>query len=98
MQLIEQNVKNNVEDIRELKKKVGYVERDVHELKADHQLTKQSLSHVLDTLSELKTSFQTLDDKLDKDKEEQLKSYKKATWQVAIAIVVAVFLIQLGLK
>lgn len=98
VRLLEQNVKHNMEDIRELKKRVGSVEESVSDLKTNQQITNQSVSHVMEMLSELKVSFQTLDDKMDKDREEQLKAYKKATWQVAIAIIVAIFLIQLGLN
>ena len=98
VQLLEQTVKHNAEDIRELKKRVNYIERDISEVKADHQLTKQNMAHILETLSELKTSFRTLDNKLEKDKEEQLRAYRSATWKVAIAVISAVLLIQLGLN
>ncbi|MBT2600932.1 MULTISPECIES: hypothetical protein [unclassified Oceanobacillus] len=90
VELIEQNVKTNNEDIRDLKKRMYKVENEVRDVKNDHNLTKQSVTHVLQTLSELKDSFKNLDEKLDKDKEEQLKAYKDAVWKVGITVVGAV--------
>ena len=62
VQLLEQNVKHNMDDIRELKKRVSKVEENVSDLKTNQQIANQSITHVMNTLSELKASFQTLDD------------------------------------
>src|SRR5690606_30917478 len=90
MQLIEQNVKHNTEDIREVKKRLTRVENDVHDLRANQQVANQSLSHVMDTLSDLKIGFKELDTKLDASNMEQLKEYKNAVWKVGATIIATV--------
>lgn len=98
VELLEQNVKHNMEDIRELKKRVGKMEEDVSDLKTNQQITNQNITHVSSALNELKASFKELDEKMDKERDQQLKDYKKAVWQVAIAIITAFLLIQLGIQ
>ncbi|CDQ39563.1 hypothetical protein [Virgibacillus salexigens] len=102
VKLIEQNVKHNVEDIRELKKRVNAVEKEVHDVKATQQVTNQSVSHIMETLSELKSGVKELDGKIDASNIEQLKEYKNAVWKVGITIigtVIAGFLLfSFGLK
>lgn len=98
MQLIESNVQHNTEDIRDLKKRIGKAEGDINDLKANQQLSQHTMNSVMESVNELKISFKAFDEKLDKEREDQLKQYKSAIWKVAIAIVTAFILIQLGLK
>ncbi|MBS4200269.1 hypothetical protein KHA93_11570 [Bacillus sp. FJAT-49732] len=90
MQLLEQNVKHNTEDIREVKKRLARVENDVHDLRTNQQVSNQSLSHVMDTLSDLKIGFKELDSKMDASNMEQLKEYKNAVWKVGATIIATV--------
>lgn len=90
MQLIEQNVKHNVEDIREVKKRLSRVEGEVNDLKANHQVSQQTMAHVMDTLNDLKGNFKILDDKIQSSNNEQLKQYKTAVWQVGITIIATI--------
>lgn len=94
MELLENNVKNNVEDIRELKKRAGYVERDVHDLKTNQQVASQTMQHVMDTLNNLKGDFKALDEEIKnsnkriyEDNIEQLKQYKTTVWGVGGTII-----------
>lgn len=94
MELLENNVKNNVEDIRELKKRAGYVERDVHDLKTNQQVASQTMQHVMDTLNNLKGDFKALDEEIKnsnkriyEDNIEQLKQYKTTVWGVGGSII-----------
>lgn len=88
LELIEQNVKNNVEDIRELKEDVKSLKKDVSDLKSDGQLAKQSITHVMTTLNDLKTGFKELDDKFDKSTTDQLQAYKSFMWKVFAGVVI----------
>lgn len=101
MQLIEQNVKHNVEDLRELKKRVHRVESDVHDLKTNQQVSNQTMTHIMDTLNDLKSNFSVLDNKIQTSNNEQLKQYKTAVWQVGGTIIAtiigAAFLFVFGL-
>src|SRR5690625_1194821 len=94
MELLENNVKNNVEDIRELKKRAGYDERDVHDLKTNQQVASQTMQHVMDTLNNLKGDFKALDEEIKnsnkriyEDNIEQLKQYKTTVWGVGGTII-----------
>lgn len=106
VQLLEQNVKHNSEDIRELKKRVSRMEETIHDVKANQQIANQSIAHVMETLSELKAGFKELDTKMDENSSDQLKQYKAVVWQVGGSIiatiiggiVLAVFLFTVGLK
>lgn len=90
MQLIEQNVKHNVEDIREVKKRLSAVEGEVNDLKANHQVSQQTMAHIMDTLNDLRSNFMVLDNKIEKSNNEQLKQYKTAVWQVGITIIATI--------
>lgn len=102
VQIIETNVQHNTEDIRELKKRVDRVEHDISDVKTNQQVTNQSITHVMDTLTDLKAGFKELDNKMDASSMEQLKEYKNAVWKVGITVIAAViggfFLFTLGLK
>ena len=106
VQLLEQNVKHNMEDIRELKKRVSKVEENVFDLKTNQQIANQSIAHVMETLSELKVGFKELDEKMDENSSDQLKAYKTVVWQVGGSIIatiiggiiLAVFFVTVGLK
>lgn len=90
VELIEQSVQNNVEDIREIKKRLDRAENDVHDLKANQQVTNQSITHVMDMLTDLKAGFKELDNKLDASNDEQLRQYKTAVWQVGGTIIATI--------
>lgn len=109
VQLIEKNVANNTEDIRELKKEMERVKGDVVELKSTSKLMQQSQTHLMDNISELKGSVKALGDKWEekweKEKEDEAKRYEqdrrdrnKALWQIGTTIIIAMILVQLGLK
>jgi|GEM_PF-5797973 len=91
MEILEQNVKHNTEDIRELKRRVEAHDSDVENLKIDNHSMKQNLNHVFNTLTRFESTLETLNKKFDDDKAErhrdqiaQLKEYKGAVWQVGI--------------
>ena len=102
VQLIEQNVANNTQDIRELKKKMERMEENVSELKSNQKLTQQSITHIMTGLDELKQSFKGLDDKMDKNQEEQFASYKSFVWKVGAtitgSIIVALIIFAMNIK
>ena len=97
VQLIESNVQHNTEDIRDLKERVGKVESDVVVLKTNHQLSQHTMSNVMDSVNELKVSFKSFDEKMDKEKEDQQKkeiqrledfkeSVNKGIWKIIFFI------------
>ena len=90
VQLIEQNVSNNTQDIRELKKKMERMEENVSELKSNQKLTQQSITHIMTGLDELKQSFKSLDDKMDTNQKEQFDSYKSFMLKISAGIIVTV--------
>lgn len=98
VKLLEKTVQHNVDDIRELKKQLERNTGDIHDLKVNQQVTQNSVGAIQESINELKLNFKQLDQKMDKDREEQLKQYKSAIWKVGIAIVSAVFLMFLGLN
>ena len=87
MDILETNVKHNTEDIRELKKRMNKTEGDVSDLKAGHQVTNQTLTHVMKSLDELKNEFKTIDDKMDKNQIEQLQAYKNGVWKIGATVI-----------
>ena len=89
MDILETNVKHNTEDIRELKKKVERHDGDISDLKANLQVTNQTMTHIMDTLNELKSDFRTIDDKIDKNQIEQLQEYKNGVWKIGVTVIAA---------
>jgi len=87
MDILQTNVQHNTEDIRELKKRMDRTEDDVGNLKAGHQVTNQTLSHVMSTLEELKSEFKSIDDKMDKNQIEQLQAYKNGVWKIGATVI-----------
>ena len=109
VQLIEKNVANNTEDIRELKKEMERVKNDVVELKSTSKLMQQSQAHLMENISELKGSVKALgdkwDEKWDEEKKDEAKRYEQERrdqrnrwWGLAFLLIGAMVLIQLGLK
>lgn len=97
MELLEQTVKHNVDDVREMKKKVEHIDRDVSDLKTNQQVSQQTMSHVTNTLNNLQGDFKTLNNKIDEsnqrmyeDNIDQLKQYKTTVWSVGGAIVASI--------
>lgn len=97
VKLLEQTVQNNVEDVRDLEKRIGHAERDISDLKTNQQVTQQMLSHVTESITDLRSDFRRLDEKLDKDKDEQLAAFKKASWKVVVSVLIGAILLWLGL-
>src|SRR5690625_165425 len=89
MQLLEQSVKNNTQDIREMKQEIDRLKDDVSDVKSNQQLTNQNVTHILETLSELKANFKEIDDKMDKNQIEQLKEYKNGVWKIGVTVISA---------
>lgn len=87
MDILESNVKHHSEDIRELKKRVDRHDGEISDLRTNQQVTNQSLSHVMDTLSELKNEFKTIDKKIDENQIEQLKEYKNGVWKIGVTVI-----------
>src|SRR5690625_6356561 len=87
MQLLEQSVKNNTQDIREMKQEIDRLKDDVSDVKSNQQLTNQNVTHILETLSELKANFKEIDDKMDKNQIEQLKEYKNGVWKIGVTVI-----------
>ena len=89
MDILETNVKHNTEDIRELKKRMENTERDVSDLKANLQVTNQTMTHIMESINELKSDFRIIDDKLDKNQIEQLQEYKNGVWKIGVTVISA---------
>ena len=109
VQLIEKNVANNTEDIRELKREMERVKGDVVELKSTSKLMQQSQAHLMENISELKGSVKALGDKWEekweKEKDEEQKRYEQDRrdqrnrwWGLAFLLIGAMLMIQLGIK
>lgn len=90
VQLLEQNVKHNVEDIQEVKKRLNRMESDVHDLKANQQVANQTMRHVMDSLNDLKSDFKVLNDSIQTSNIDQLKQYKTSVWQVGGVIIATI--------
>jgi len=65
--LIDRLVGHNTEDIRELKNRVCKVEEKTNDLEATQRVTNQSVSHILETLTDLKNEFKAIDNKIEQD-------------------------------
>lgn len=97
VELLEQTVKNNQSDIRELKEEVRSLKESNSDLKMNQQLTSQSVSTLIEGMNDLKGSFKALNEKMQQDKEDQLKQQRKTMWQVGATIIAAVVLAQFGM-
>lgn len=98
MKLLDQSVTNNTEDIRKLQKKVEENEKHIHDLRLNQEMARQSITNIHGTLEELKDGLKSIQERMQADQVNQLKEYKKMTWQIAGAIITAFLLIALGLS
>lgn len=102
VELLEKTVQHLTEDMREAKKKVEKLEENVHDLKTNQQITQHSMTNVIKSVDELKTSFDKLDIKFDESQQEQFQSYKNFMWKVSASIVgsiiVALLIFALNIK
>lgn len=98
VELIEQNIKHNMDDIREVKKRLNIVENNVTDLKSNLQVTNQTMSHIMSTLEELKSDFKatngkmesgfnSINKKVDENQIEQLKEYKSGVLKIGIIVI-----------
>lgn len=97
LELVEQNVKNNTEDIRELKEWRYKADRQINKIDSDNQLNKQNITHVMTTLSKMEGDIKTLSAKFDQNNEkqskateDQLASIKGWLWKFAVGLAVVI--------
>lgn len=76
--LHEQSVVNSVEDIRILKKKVDYIERDLNDIKTRQQLTDHILGQSMASLDTLNGDFRAMDNKMEANIKEIQNEIKKS--------------------
>ena len=98
MKLLDQSVTNNTADIRKLQEKVDMNEQKIHDLKINQEVSTQSINNIQSTLQELRDGLNSIQYRMQEDQVNQLKEYKKMTWQIAGAIITAFLLIALGLS
>ena len=93
------------QDITEIKQRqsenegrLSKVVSDVHKLEISDQLQDKEINTLKTHLGEIKADTGFIRERMDKDREEQLRQYKNTTWKVVGAILVAGALTFLGLN
>ncbi|GGJ85901.1 hypothetical protein GCM10007063_05450 [Lentibacillus kapialis] len=90
VELIEQNVKNNTEDIRDLKKWRFNVDREMNDLKTNQEITKNGLQTLNDSVGDLKKDVKDLRQELRDDKDEQLDRMQDFAWKFGSGLAVTI--------
>lgn len=90
VELIEQNVKNNTEDIRDLKKWRFNVDREMNDLKTNQEITKNGLQTLNDSVGDLKKDVKDLRQELRDDKDEQLDRMQGFVWKFGSGLAVTI--------
>ena len=93
------------QDITEIKQRqsenegrLSKVVSDVHKLEISDQLQDKEINTLKTHLGEIKADTGFIRERMDKDREEQLRQYKNTTWKVVGAVLVAGALAFLGLN
>lgn len=94
-----------VQDIADMKQRqrdnentLSAIKSDVHKLQVSDQLQDKEINSLKETLTEIKDDTNFIRNRMDKDREEQLKQYKNTTRKIVVAIVTAGILAFLGLQ
>jgi len=82
MKLLEKTITNNVENIQYMENRVSYIERDLSDLKTNQRLTGQTVTHVMETLTTLKSDFKSMDNKMGDNIKEMQNEIKKSNERV----------------
>ena len=102
MEVWKENISKDINDIRQRQREnensLSVLQSDVHKLQVTVQLQDKEIASLKDTLSEIKDDTNFIRNRIDKDREEQLKQYKNLTWKIVGAILVAGILAFLGLQ
>lgn len=109
VELLEQTVKHNAEDIKEVRLDFKDLKREFDEFKMKHTVVESNVNQIFTMLSKfdekisgietkMEQSAREQNEKWDKVKEDQNKELKGFMWKIAGVIVGAVFLTVLGLK
>lgn len=102
MEVWKEKVVQDISDMRQRQRDnenaLSTLRNDVHKLQVTVQLQDKEISSLKDTLSEIKDDTNFIRNRLDKDREEQLKQYKSTTWKIIGAIITAGVLAFLGLQ
>ena len=98
VELLEQTVKHNAEDIKEVRLDFKDLKREFDEFKMKHTVVESNVNQIFTMLSKVEEKMGALENKWDQAKADQNKELKGFMWKIAGVIVGAVFLTVLGLK
>ena len=102
MEVWKEKVVQDINDIRQRQREnettLTSLKSDVHKLQISDQLQDKEINSLKETLSEIKDDTNFIRNRMDKDREEQLKQYKSTTWKIVAAIVTAGILAFFGLQ
>jgi len=97
-----EKVTQDINDIRQRQREnetsLNAIRSDVHKLQVSDQLQDKEINSLKETLGEIKDDTNFIRNRMDKDREEQLRQYKQTTWKIVVAIVTAGILAFLGLQ
>lgn len=102
MEEFKNRVQQDISDIKsrqtENEGRLAKVITDVHKLEVSDQLQNKDIDSLQSQLGEIKSDTGFIRERMDKDREEQLKQYKNMTWKIVGAILVAGILAFFGLQ
>lgn len=102
MEVWKEKVTQDINDIRQRQREnetsLNAIRSDVHKLQVSDQLQDKEINSLKETLGEIKDDTNFIRNRMDKDREEQLRQYKQTTWKIVVAIVTAGILAFLGLQ
>ena len=94
MQLIEKMIENTVDDVKELKNDFRELKREVDGIHRKQSVTDNTVQQFTVMFTNLDTQIRELREDWKADKQEE----RKRLWGFAVTIIVAMTLVQLGLK
>lgn len=98
VEILEQTVKHQSEDIRDIRQEQKDMKKEIDELRMKHTVTDSNVNQFAVMFSKLEEKIMSLETKFQTQRDEQLKHYNGAMIKLFFGLVAAVLLIQLGLK
>lgn len=100
MEVWKEKVTQDINDIRQRQREnetsLNTVKSDVHKLQVTTQLQDKEINTLKEALKEIKNDTSFIRERMDKDREEQLKQYKNMTWKIVGAILIGCIGIAFG--
>ena len=98
VELLEQTVKHNAEDIKEVRLDLKELSKEFDQFKMKHTVVESNVNQIFTMLSKVEEKMGALEGKWDQAKDDQNKELKGFILKIAAAIIIAVVIAGLSIN